>query len=193
MTKEEIQALMSAISSNNIAYIKTLAETNIDWIMSPFNKDKSLVIHSAAYYGRLEIVQFLIEKNRDLLNITDIFGQSPLLLAARFGYEDIVEYLAELGADLTLESHRLGEAAQGKSPIRWATERGHHQVVECLMNHGVDVERQFGSSQKHLVHIAAKNGHIKIVKLLLAKNSDWLNLQDTVGQTPLLWAAGVGM
>lgn len=96
MTKEEIQALMSAISSNNIAYIKTLAETNIDWIMSPFNKDKSLVIHSAAYYGRLEIVQFLIEKNRDLLNITDIFGQSPLLLAARFGYEDIVEYLAEL-------------------------------------------------------------------------------------------------
>lgn len=157
-----------------------------------FGSSQKHLVHIAAKNGHIKIVKLLLAKNSDWLNLQDTVGQTPLLWAAGGGHVDIVEYLADLGADLTLATYWPGETNHGKSPVYWATARGHLPVVQCLMNHGVDVDIRFGNSQKHLIHIAARNGHVGIVNVLLAKNSDFLNLIDAYGQTPLLLATSAG-
>ena len=56
-------------------------------------------IHDAARKGNVEKVRSLINTNSDLVNATDNFGITPLMLASQEGQEVVVELLLENGAD----------------------------------------------------------------------------------------------
>ena len=149
------------------------------------------LIHIASISGAIEVVKFLLNNNSDLLNIMDAYGQTPLLWAAANGHEALVDYLATMGADLTLATHD-NDHKHEYLPIHWASERGHPAVVQCLIKHGADINVRLGEMQYHLIHIASGSGAIEVVKFLLNNNSSLLNIMDAYDQTPLLWAAANG-
>lgn len=150
------------------------------------------LIHIAAQKGHLKIVKMLLDENPDLLDVTDADNQTPILWAAAEGHAHVVDYLATLGADLTIATQNGSKTYQGYLPIHWATGKGHHAVVKQLIDHGAEINIRFGEMQYHLIHIAAQKGQLEIVKMLLDKNPALLELMDAYNQTPMLLAAANG-
>ena len=68
--------------------------------------DPTLVpLHAAAYQGRLECVKILVEEGKLNLDTLDEIGGTPLMRASRGKHPDIVEYLLDAGADLTVTTN----------------------------------------------------------------------------------------
>ncbi|KAL2680328.1 hypothetical protein Neosp_007925 [[Neocosmospora] mangrovei] len=112
-------------------------------------------------------------------------GLTPLLWAARHGYENVAQLVLEKGAD--------PEAKDGNSyqtPLEIASHYGHVAVVELLLNKGADitVADTFGSTP---LATASRYGDEAIVKLLLDKGAD-VTVRDSSGWTPLAIASRYG-
>ena len=109
-----------------------------------------------------------------------------LLDAARFGHEEVVKLLLEMGK-IDVDSRD----SSGRTPLSWAAENGHDAVIKLLFDMGkVDPDSK-GSSDRTPLSWAAAKGHEAVVKLLLEKGAE-LETKAASGRTPLLWAAEYG-
>lgn len=195
MTKEQMLAIIEAIKTGHLDFITELLNDNIDWLLTRLVDEIGydlLPVHYASRYGQLEILQLLLEKKPDLLNLTDDFGDTPVHFAAVNDHLLVVDYLAKIGADLTIATNAPDKKCHGFLPIHWATIRGHYNIVQCLINHGADLNMRLGAMQCHLIHIASLAGQLEVVKILLDNDPDLLNIADLYGQTAVLWAAAHG-
>lgn len=73
------------------------------------NQAGNLPIHTAAYYGRIRILEVLLERNIDV-NTTCPRGNSPLHYAAAQSHEEAVKFLVNHGANPALRN-RQGRTA----------------------------------------------------------------------------------
>jgi ankyrin repeat protein len=125
------------------------------------------------------------------------------------GRPEAAEYLASRGAPLDLEGAagvgRLdlvrsffnpdgslkppATIAQLKDGFTWACEYGRTDVIEYLLDHGVDASEVLPRPHKQTgLHWAAYGGHVDTVKALL-KHRPRLDMRDaSFGGTPLGWA-----
>lgn len=129
--------------------VKTLNTKNADW---------QTVLHVAAECCSPKLVRLLISRGADGA-ISDIWGNTPLHIAARFGRADVIKELTT-----TLERHELKHPRfkvpykslpqdnkdmlnhDGKTPIHLATEAGHVACVRALAKHGkVDMDYRVSS------------------------------------------------
>lgn len=65
--------------------------------------------------------------------------------------------------------------------------RGRVQIVALLLGRGADVNART-ASQATALHFASVQGHINVVRLLLAQPEVKCNLKDSYGRTPLMGA-----
>ena len=83
--------------------------------------------------NQLIFVRYLCEQQRkDVNEYSKYSGLSPLYIAAKYGYEDIVQYLLANGAQVNIPSKA------GFTPLYVATENGHLNVVRTLLKAGAD-------------------------------------------------------
>jgi len=118
-------------------------------------------LHSAAYFGNLEMVQKLIEYGADI-NARDRDRWTVLYWVSRgrfFKDGTVLRLLLELGADVN------ARARGGESPLHRASEYKALGVVALLLEHGADVEAEDIHGGTAL-QVAAVRGHDEIVKLL---------------------------
>ena len=95
----------------------------------------------------------------------------------------------------------LNRDKYGSTPLHWAEESGHKDLVKLLLANGAEVNTgskplQNKSKLKFLrditpLHLAAGSGQKEVVKLLLA-NGAFVNTKDGKGRTALLMAARRG-
>ncbi len=79
----------------------------------------------------------------------------------------------------------------GITPLNYAaTEKGNKEVVELLLEKGVDIEAR-DVQKRTALHIAVKNGDFEITELLLEKGAD-IEATELFGRTPLHFAAEEG-
>ncbi|KAL3866107.1 hypothetical protein ACJMK2_043440 [Sinanodonta woodiana] len=144
-------------------------------------------IHYAARGGRVDVVRSLIESGVDT-DLPDMFGRSPLYLAARFGHQNVVtELLRVENVDVNYK-----EKKYGFTPLHIATERRHASVVEILCQHRdirVNLSDKIGRTP---LHIAAANGDKHIMKHLLTFQSDPRCVTDNL-DTPLHLVKNAGV
>ena len=78
----------------------------------------------------------------------------------------------------------------GHTALHFAAYRGFTNIVEILLNRGIDIISKDNDGDTAL-HLAAQEGHINIVEMLLNRGID-INSKDNHGYTALHWAAQEG-
>ena len=87
-------------------------------------------LHTAASYGKEEVVGYLIREHHADVDIRSLHGHTPLMCATRNGKCAIVKMLLEAGADPTLFNNELQTAED------YAIAMTHHPIV-CHLRSGV--------------------------------------------------------
>ncbi len=114
------------------------------------------------------------------------YGYTPLLWAARYGHDAVVQLLLEKGADLEAKDK------DGWTPLLWAAENGHNAVVQQLLEKGADLEAKDKEFDQTPLLCAVQIGHDAVVQQLLEKGADLEAKDEEYGRTPLLWAVENG-
>jgi ankyrin repeat protein len=153
-------------------------------------------LHFAAKYNHTNMIQFLLEEGADI-EAEDANLNTPLLVAAGGGHVDAVATLIRWKADVdTLDKNR-------RSIVFIACEQKRTAVLKALLiksdghkpllsaAEGRALCRAADSVQNTPLHIAAKNGHIAEVKVLLTTDVK-VDARNDVGKTPLHLAAEAG-
>lgn len=156
-------------------------------------------IHDAVRSGDLEKVKALVLRHAECLNSPDQNQKTPLHLALESGHEAIARYLIGQGADINLKDKdknsplhnasylgnleimdlllKKGSASlnegnfRGQTPLHFACERGHPDVVIRLLDAGGDIEaRDLQGRTPLMTTVTSKN--MEVVNALLKKGAD---------------------
>lgn len=138
----------------------------------------------AAREGDTNTVKLLMNKYGANCNNPNKSNSSPLMASAMRDRRAVVEFLVERKANLNQRTKN------NDSPLSLATWKNHTWTCNFLLKagascHGLD---NFGDS---MLHDAAKNGNLELLKYYLAKNIE-INHQNKEGFSPIMRAAGFG-
>jgi ankyrin repeat protein len=162
---------------------KQLSQTYAD-LMEHNGKDW-LDLMCALEDDNIESAKSIINKKTININLRDDEGFSALMLAACYGYTEIVDSLISAGADLNLQNN------EGFSALMLASYYGHADIVDSLINAAaVDLTLTDNNGASALI-FAAQTGKTRIVKSLISAGAD-RNLQTNTGVSALIIASKKG-
>lgn len=140
-------------------------------------------LFSAVEMNQMDDAKKLIAKGADK-NARNSSQDTPLIVAAREGVLEMVDYFLSLDVDLKAQNHFQQNA------LLVALREHHEDVAIQLITAGVpvNVTDKFGLSPMYL---AAQDGREKTIKLLVAAGAD-VNTANKDGCTSLNIAAGLG-
>ena len=143
-------------------------------------------LHSATYFGIVEVVAALIETKSCDINQSDCFGFTALTWAARQGNEEVVRLLLTRG-EVSLNQTN----GDSRTPLWWASLYGHEGVARLLLARG-DVSPDMADADSPTpLWCASWKGHEGVVKLLLTRGDVDPN-KRYMGWTPFQCASERG-
>jgi ankyrin repeat protein len=154
-------------------------------------------LHKACEAGHVDVIRALLASGAPC---TTLFRQAtPLQLALDHNISSEPFQTALLQAVCAGDAERCLELVHGgvdpnsHHVLCWATDLGHHHVVEALIHVDADVNLARSSDGKTALHIALSNQNQDMVKILLAVETTNLSFKDTNGVTPKELAQTMGM
>lgn len=138
---------------------------------------------SAAASGDVEKMQSLLSSRKNIsVNFFNDKGDSPLILAAKNGRTDAVNFLLNNGAEANLRKNESDFVA-----IHHAAYRGHLGVVSALVNFDSSTLNVTCRNNHNALHISSENGRkaSEIVRYLIAAGAD-VNAKTIHGNSPLI-------
>ena len=107
------------------------------------------------------VAQFLLEECQCDLSITNNTGNTICHIACIFGYSDIVHLLVKAGGDFSIKNN------DQNTPLHLACELGYIDIVAMILNLcNISLYEQ-NSASFTPIQVAEKNGHSKIISLLV--------------------------
>ncbi|KAL8548262.1 hypothetical protein ACS0TY_007546 [Phlomoides rotata] len=144
------------------------------------------VLHAAAAVGRIEICKFLIEEVRfQNIDVKNDRGDTPLLVAMKFGNLMAAEYIIKCGANITITD------STRNTPLHWAIPHDNKElVIELLQREGTQIEANnlIGTP----LHCAVTLGNAGITNFLLDYGANPNSVSQLNGITPLISAISSG-
>jgi ankyrin repeat protein len=148
-----------------------------DCILKTITKDKLTLLHIAATEGRLNIVEYLINRYPVDINAKDINNETPLHLAAANGRQKVIEFLVNKTADTNALN------MDNATPLHLAAVNGHRDVIEFLIGKSTDINAKDINHDTPL-HLAAQYGRQKAIECLIDRGAD-INAINIDNATPL--------
>jgi ankyrin repeat protein len=104
--------------------------------------------------------------------------EKGIFICSCYGDMDGVRQALNWGTDInTKDDFRIW------TPLHWAANFGHKDIVSLLISHGADIEAKNGIGERPL-HRATSRGDVDLMELLLACGAD-ANVRRDDGETPL--------
>jgi ankyrin repeat protein len=186
-------ALHAAAKGGHIALMRELLDHETPANMAArgslhsFGDYSGSVLENGVLSGRVEVVEFLIERGADVLFQEDIYG-SALQLAASKGNIAIFKVLVAHGADINAHRGPLG------SPLTAAAAADCLEIVEELLSLDCEVNTFRGSGNHDTaIEAAASVGNGEIIRLLLARGAKTgMDVPAGFYNGPLVTAAHAG-
>ena len=213
MNDEGYTALMEAAREGHEKVVKVLIDNGAD-VNQQTEETQETALTLACCAGFIEVAKLLINAKADI----EKGCSTPLMEAAQEGYEKLVDYLIESGAqvrtiatngdtalDLAAENghtkicqallaaganlEHLSEG--GRTPIMRAARQGQIEAVEYLIKAGANLNQYSENNEHTVLSFACHSGHLQVVKLLLQNGANPnATLKD--GSTMLIEAARGG-
>jgi ankyrin repeat protein len=144
-------------------------------------------LHYASCEDRVKVVELLLREGAALDVVGGETNETAVQMAFYKGAFNVAKYLLlEHGAALDPNGEGLDYAM---TPLGWACASGQSEIVEFLLSKKANVNVLDQSSLRcTALHLAAINGHIPILKLLLASGAD-IEARDSLGGTAFYRAA----
>ncbi|KAJ5651018.1 uncharacterized protein N7484_004741 [Penicillium longicatenatum] len=174
--------LHAAVDGGHNELVELLLSRGAD-IKIPINTGR-VPFYTAARNGSLELVRLLYEYSPDINVSTQEDQWTPLNVAADLGHFEVVKFLIEKGADISIPNSARW------TPVNSAAESGHLEVVKILVENGADIEVPNTTSMTPLYSAALRN-HPQVVEYLLEQGAR-TDVQHEHGWTPLNCAAEDG-
>ena len=184
-------ALNNAAQFGHLECVRILIEYRAN-IESP--EMATTPVHSAAYGGRVKVLDFLLTKFPASLNMLDSKREVPLYPATIQGHTACVQLLLRNGANVNLTVSDQGETLvhiavkenreqvlrallehkanpdeamkNGKTPLMLAVEQDNVDFIPLIMSYGITLIKK-DSSGNTVFHYLAKHGAAKCAKYLL--------------------------
>lgn len=141
-------------------------------------------LHEAVQGGHGGIVNDLLE-NGASVTAKDRLGRTPLHVAAGRGEKETVQLLLQKGADKDAQDNSR------RTPLYIAVSDGHAAAAFALLAVGADVHFQCGPFQWSVVHAAAQNGLLGVLRAAIERGAD-LEARDNENKTACHFAAFEG-
>ncbi|XP_023144429.2 histone-lysine N-methyltransferase EHMT1a isoform X1 [Amphiprion ocellaris] len=160
-----------------ICHMLVQAGANLDM----FDEEQRTPLMAACENNHLDIVKYILRAGASISH-KDIMGFTCLHLAAKLGHYDIVNHLLSKAS-----KHINCQDDGGWTPITWAIEYKHKELVHLLLARGADVNIR-DKEENVCLHWAALSGCDDIAQALLEAQCD-LNAVNIHGDSPLHVAA----
>lgn len=171
------------------AFRKAVIEGDIKCVIAFLNKDPDLInqrgnhgclpLISAAGFGRIEVMNELLEREANIHDQSNTFSSTALMTAIQYEKVDCVNKLLSVGASKFLRNR------DGDTPLIIAAKKNNSEIVGLLLEstHNIDVD--FADSKGLTpLHFAGIKDNLKIVQMLLGAGAK-VNPKDNLGRTPL--------
>lgn len=169
------ESFLSACSDNNSELVNEIIHQHIVNITDA--DDRGLTAsHVAAINGSLDVMKILLEYSNTFLTLRDHEGMTPLHYACEVNQTNVVHYLIESGADISLRN-KMGMTCLHYIAINGNLELATAYVTESMVNVATN-------SGLTLLHFASDMGHVAMVKYLLLKHAN-VHCRDDEGLIPL--------
>lgn len=209
--------LYPAAKQGEVQRVLLMLMEGIDPTYQPDSQNRRSALHAAAQRGLLEVCYMLVQAGAQV-DAQDKDMRTPLLEAIINNHMEVARYLIQNGAcvyhteedgytglhhaaklgnletvNMLLETGQVDVNAQdsgGWTPIIWAAEHKHVDVIKALLNRGADVT----INDKELnvcLHWAAYAGNVDIAELVLNAGCSLASV-NVHGDTPLHIAAREG-
>ena len=177
-------------------------------------------VDPAADSRKLALLPVLVDKGAKL-SARSVRGETPLHSAAGAGLASMVQALLSEGANLRARDNRdycaihtaagagnlgafqvllehgeypevLTDGDNKMTPLHIAATNGHREIVQCLLDKRVNVDRST-TDGKTALHLAAEVGQVSILTMLIKAGSDRnKRIRNSSGNTALHGAAATG-
>ncbi|KAH9489882.1 Nuclear factor NF-kappa-B p105 subunit [Bulinus truncatus] len=160
-------------------------------------------LHLAVLTNQVHVVRRLLCAGADA-TCQDKDGNTPLHIACRGGYEDIVrclltpvqkEELSENTYDIPFQ--RLPQDFgirnyEGETCLHIAVRNSHVKIVALLLKAGIDINLGDGKSGRTALHIASELNNVDMIKIILYRSDAKIDVRNYAGLTPVQLAYGRG-
>jgi ankyrin repeat protein len=126
-----------------------------------------------------------------ILVIIRLTSQTELTDAARAGDLALVTRLVQARASIE-QTTDDNSTFSDRTALHWASNNGHHDIVDYLIRQGADVDRLCGHFHLTSLMLAAINGHIESVRLLISAGAEVNKTDLYFLNTSLYRASGHG-
>ncbi|RLN18507.1 ankyrin repeat-containing protein [Panicum miliaceum] len=163
---------------------------NVPWVPTDFIQSVGgTALHQAVLGGHTRVVEILLDKHPELLDLTDPDGNNALHYAAQKDRKREVEILLKKRTELAYKPN-----SQKQTPLHIAAHQGSTDAIRALLRHCSDVAEMVDSYGQNAFHASVTSGKANALRCLLrhVRPADLLNRVDGNGNTPLHIAAKMG-